>query len=150
MEDEITKTYVERKYNGVFTSNSVIEEIDDREPLKIKNDGKILGFRFFNRNIGILDGKQFYISEAYNYSNWIIFGKRMSVDEIINKYKNSNNMKYKMLVRKLEKDSNCKYYCYVPLIDYYVKMDEGDMTFEEVVCDRISENDVQIKKYVKK
>ena len=49
--EKITKTYVEKLYKGLLFSESLIEEVEDRNPINIENDGKILGFRFLIKNI---------------------------------------------------------------------------------------------------
>ena len=44
---KIVKNYIEKLYKGVFFSDYTIDEVNERNPLKIKNDLKMQGFRFF-------------------------------------------------------------------------------------------------------
>ena len=46
--EKVTKSYVEKNYRGLLFSESSIKEVDERNPMKVENDGSMQGFRFFD------------------------------------------------------------------------------------------------------
>ena len=44
--EKVKKSYVEKIYRGVLFSESSISEVEERDPMKIENDGNMQGFRF--------------------------------------------------------------------------------------------------------
>lgn len=72
--EKVVKSYVEKIYSGIFVSESSIEEVLERDSMKIKNDGKMQGFRFYDKEHA-LDGRSLYDGEVSNYSNWIFLVK---------------------------------------------------------------------------
>lgn len=76
MEKQI-KHYVQKVYIRIVVNVSVEEEITERNPKLVKNDGEIQCFRFFDKDIN---------GEKQNYSNWVYFGKRLSLKEVKEKY----------------------------------------------------------------
>ena len=110
--------FVQKIYKNVILF-PVEEKVNERNPQNIKNDGKIQCFRFFDKNTKN--------EESQNYSNWICFGKRMSLSEVKRKYE--NNFDLENLVHKLEQKS-CKFVCYTQTGDF-LPLQDGDMTYEE-------------------
>lgn len=126
---KITKTYVEKIYRGLLFSESSIKEVTERNPMQIENDGKMQGFRFYDKEY-VVDGEKTYDGEKSNYSRWIYFGKRYSLDEIKAKY--GNNPDYRILISNME----CNGYNYVchTQAGSFLPMEEGDMTFAEYIA----------------
>ena len=60
--EKVTKSYVEKSYRGLLFSEGSIKEVDERNPMKVENDGSIQGFRFFDIDYILDDGKT-YASE---------------------------------------------------------------------------------------
>ena len=143
---KITKTYVEKIYRDLLSSRSLIEEVAERNPMQIKRDGKTQGFRFFDREY-IVNGGIGYDGETSNYSNWIYFGKRFSLDEIIAKY--GNNRNYRTLISDM-KYNGYNYVCYTQAKDF-LPMEEGDMTFAEYIAKHSKKkNEIQMFENLKK
>ena len=54
--EKITKTYVEKIYRGLLFSESSIKEVAERNPMQVENDGKMQGFRFYDKEY-VVDGE---------------------------------------------------------------------------------------------
>ncbi|NMA50438.1 MAG: hypothetical protein GX951_01120 [Mollicutes bacterium] len=106
--EKLNKSYVEKIYWGIIVSEPVIEEVVERDPTKIDNDGKMQGFRFFDRE-EVIDGEKTYYGERTNVSNWIFFGERLSLDQVKVKY--GDNSDYRTLINNMEINS-IKYVCH--------------------------------------
>ena len=92
-----TKSYVEKQYKAEFMSYKRIEEqVLERDPMKIENDGEMECFRFFDREFTLDDGRDFLLDpvkdpefheiinvEKSNFSSWIYFGERLSYSEFL-------------------------------------------------------------------
>ena len=124
--EKITKTYVEKIYRGLLFSESSIKEVAERNPMQVENDGKMQGFRFYDKEY-VVDGEKTYDGEKSNYSKWIYFGKRYSLDEIKAKY--GNNPDYRILISNME-GNGYNYVCHTQA-GSFLPMEEGDMTFAE-------------------
>ena len=83
---KIKKSFVEKIYKGLIFNDTLVDEVQKRDPMLIKNDGKMVGFRFFDQEL-IVDGDNIYKGNKSNYSDIVYFGKRYTKDEILNKYK---------------------------------------------------------------
>lgn len=127
--EKITKTYVEKIYAGVLFSESLVEEVAKRDPLKIENDGEMQGFRFYDKEFIIDDGETFD-GKKTNYSNWIYFGKRYSFDEIKAKY--GNDPDYRILISNME-NNDYDYVCHTQ-VGSFLPMKDGDMTIDEYIA----------------
>ena len=95
--EKVTKSYVEKIYRGILFSESSISEVEERDPMQVANDGKMEGFRFYDKEF-VVDGDKSYDGDKSNFpnwiyyiermsfksniSNWIYFGKRMSLEEV--------------------------------------------------------------------
>ena len=109
----MNRTFVEKKvsFNVV---KPVISEIESRNPELVKDDGKTIGFRYFD----VVNG------ETTNYSPWIYFGEILTIDDIKAQYKNVD-----VLVATME--SKGIYYLCKTTPGYFMTMNDGDMTYEE-------------------
>ena len=128
---KVTKSYIEKIYRGIFVSEASTIEVIKRDPMQIKNDGKMQGFRFYDKEF-VVDGKKSYEGEITNYSNWIYFGKRLSLNEVKRLY--GNNPDYRILIRNME-NNNYQYVCHTQ-VGSFLPMEEGDMTFDELVVQK--------------
>lgn len=127
MQKEI-KSYVEKIYSGKFSNNCVTEEVEERDPMRIINDGKIKGFRFYDKEY-IIDKDICFYGKKINISGWIYFGKKISFDKIKRRY--SGNKKYQDLINIME-NNHYSYLCYTQS-GSFIGMNEEDKLFEEVV-----------------
>ena len=53
--EKVTKSYVEKIYRGILFSESSISEVEERDPMQVANDGKMEGFRFYDKEF-VVDG----------------------------------------------------------------------------------------------
>lgn len=127
----VIKHYVEKIYKGMFFNETKIKEMKERDPLKIENDGKMQGFRFYDREYHIRNG-QSYAGKSSNYSNWVLFGERLSLNEIKEKY--GNNINYMTLIHNME-DNDYKYACFTQ-VGAFLPMDDGDITYDELINEK--------------
>ncbi len=143
--EKITKTYVEKLYGkiskGSFVGESLVNEVEKRNPMEIKNDDKIQGFRYFDVEY-IVDDKKVYTGNKQKYSNWIFFGKRYSLEEIKKTY--GNLFEYKELINDIEL-IGYKYVCLTQTLSI-VPMDEGDLTYDEYIKDKKKDKEKIAKK----
>lgn len=138
--EKVTKSYVEKIYRGLLFSNPSVEEVEERDPKKIKNDGSMQGFRFYDKEF-IVDGEKTYDGETSNYSNWIYFGKRLSLDEIKTQY--GNNPDYKILISNME-NNNYQCVCHTQA-GSFLPMKDGDKTYEELVSEKEEDKESKAK-----
>ena len=138
--EKVTKSYVEKIYRGILFSEPSITEVEERDPMKIENDGKMQGFRFYDKEF-VVDGEKSYDGDKSNFSNWIYFGKRMSLEEIKNQYGNDSN--YSILISNME-NNNYQYVCHTQA-GSFLPMEEGDMTFDELVAAKVQDKESKAK-----
>lgn len=137
---KVTKSYVEKIYRGLLVSESSVAEVEERDPMKVANDGKMQGFRFYDKEF-VVDGKKSYDGEKSNYSSWVYFGKRLSLDEIKEQY--GNNPDYSILIGNME-GNNYQFVCRTQ-VGSFLPMNEGDMTFDELVAKKEQDKEAQAK-----
>ena len=138
--EKVTKSYVEKIYRGILFSEPSVEEVTERDPMKVENDGSMQGFRFYDKEF-VVDGEKSYDGETSNYSNWIYFGKRLSLEEIKAKY--GNNPDYRILISNME-GNNYKYVCHTQA-GSFLPMEEEDMTFDELVAQKEQDKESKAK-----
>lgn len=122
--DKIIRTYVQKSYRGILFSDVKTEEVTERDPLKIENDGVMQGFRFYDQRF-VIDGTTQYTGEMFNYSNWIYFGERLSFEDVLKRY--SDNQ---ILINNMKDTYN--YVCHTQA-GSFLPLDDGDMTYDEYV-----------------
>lgn len=138
--EKVTKSYVEKIYRGLFFSEPSVAEVTERDPMQIKNDGQMQGFRFYDKEY-VVDGEKRYDGETKNYSNWIYFGKRLSLDEIKAQY--GNNPDYRILISNME-GNGYQYVCHTQA-GSFLPMEQGDMTFDELVAQKKQDKESKAK-----
>ena len=136
--EKVTKSYVEKIYRGILFSESSIAEVEERDPMQVENDGKMQGFRFYDKEF-VVDGEKSYDGDKSNFSNWIYFGKRMSLEDVKTQY--GNDSSYSILISNME-NNNYQYVCHTQA-GSFLPMEEGDMTFDELVA--VKEQDKETK-----
>lgn len=141
--EKVTKSYVEKIYRGLLFSDSSVTEVTERDPMKIVNDGQMQGFRFYDKEF-VVDGEKSYDGEKSNYSNWIYFGKRLSLDEIKAQY--GSDPDYRILISNMV-NNHYQYVCYTQ-VGSFLLMNESDMTFEELVAQK--EQNEEYRKHLNK
>lgn len=138
--EKVTKSYVEKIYRGLLFSEPSTEEVTERDPMKVKNDGSMQGFRFYDKEF-VVDGEKSYDGETSNYSNWIYFGKKLSLAEIKDQY--GNNPDYRILISNME-GNGYQYVCHTQA-GSFLPMGEGDMTFDELVAQKEQDKESKAK-----
>lgn len=138
--EKVTKSYVEKIYRGILFSEPSIAEVEERDPMQVANDGKMQGFRFYDKEF-VVDGEKSYDGDKSNYSNWIYFGKRMSLEEVKAQY--GNDSSYSILISNME-NNNYQYVCHTQA-GSFLPMEEGDMTFDELVAAKEQDKEDQAK-----
>lgn len=154
--EKVTKSYVEKIYRGILFSESSISEVEERDPMQVANDGKMEGFRFYDKEF-VVDGDKSYDGDKSNFpnwiyyiermsfksniSNWIYFGKRMSLEEVKAQY--GNDSSYSKLISNME-NNNYQYVC-LTQAGSFLPMEEGDMTFAELVAAKEQDKEAQAK-----
>lgn len=138
--EKVTKSYVEKIYRGILFSEPSIAEVEERDPMQVANDGKMQGFRFYDKEF-VVDGEKSYDGDKSNYSNWIYFGKRMSLEEVKAQY--GNDSSYSTLISNME-NNNYQYVCHTQA-GSFLPMEEGDMTFDELVAAKEQDKEAQAK-----
>lgn len=139
--EKVTKSYVEKIYRGILFSESSVSEVTERDPMQVINDGTMQGFRFYDKDF-VLDGEKSYDGEKSNFSNWIYFGKRMSLEEVKSQF-GHDSKNYRILISNME-NNNYKYVCHTQ-VGSFLPMEEGDMTYEELVSQKEQDKEVQAK-----
>lgn len=118
------KYFVQKLYKNLLT---VDEEIITKNPNNIKKDNNLLGIRYYEQEIITIDGKT-YQGIKENYSPWIYFGKRMSIEQVKNLCKINSNFN---LTLKLMEENNINYICFTQL-GTYIPLEADNLTFEEL------------------
>lgn len=139
--EKVTKSYVEKIYRGILFSESSVSEVTERDPMQVVNDGTMQGFRFYDKDF-VLDGEKSYDGEKSNFSNWIYFGKRMSLEEVKSQF-GHDSKNYRILISNME-NNNYKYVCHTQ-VGSFLPMEEGDMTYDELVSQKEQDKEVQAK-----
>ena len=138
---KIKKSFVEKIYKGLIFNDTLVDEVQKRDPMLIKNDGKMVGFRFFDQEL-IVDGDNIYKGNKSNYSDIVYFGKRYTKEEILNKYK--YNPKYNTLIFNM-KDHYAKYFCETQTGSHY-PMGDNDITYDELILKKKKNIEEETKK----
>lgn len=138
--EKVKKSYVEKIYRGVLFSESSISEVEERDPMKIENDGKMQGFRFYDKEF-VVDGEKSFDGEKSNFSKWIYYGKRLSLDEVKAQY--GNNPDYRILISNME-GNGYQYVCHTQA-GSFLPMQEGDMTFDELITQKEQDKESKAK-----
>ena len=138
--EKVTKSYVEKIYRGLLFSDSSVAEVTERDPMKVKNDGQMQGFRFYDKEF-VVDGEKSYDGEKSNYSNWIYFGKRLSLTEIKAQY--GNDPDYRILISNME-NNHYQYVCHTQA-GSFLPMEEKDMTFDELIAQKEQDKETKAK-----
>ena len=138
--EEVTRSFVQKIYEGFVLSSSISEEVSIKDPMKIKIDKMMQGFRFYDRDCLIYEGKEYY-GDKKNYSDWIFIGKRLSLEEFIDKY--GNNESWKTLI-EIMKINGFKYVCDTS-VGIFLPMGDNDITYDEYIQKINRENPEKIK-----
>lgn len=138
--EKVTKSYVEKIYRGLIVSETSTTEVAERDPMKIANDGSMQGFRFYDKEF-VIDGNKSYDGETSNYSNWIYFGRRMSLEQVKELY--GNNPDYRILISNME-NNNYEYVCHTQ-VGSFLPMENGDMTFDELIAQKEQDKESKAK-----
>lgn len=108
------KTFIEKKKANKPVIPE-ISEVESRNHELVEDDGKTIGFRYFDQDIK---------GEKFNYSPWIYFGEILTIADIKAQYKN-----VEVLIANMENHgiySLCK-----TTPGYFMTMSDDDMTYEE-------------------
>lgn len=117
------KSYVEKFY---INGKSSIEEVKYRLPELIKNDGEMIGFRFFNQEF-LINGKSRHALKKYNFSEYFYFGKRLNLSEVKEQF--GNNKDYEIFISNME-NNGYDSFCYTQ-VGILVVLEDGDQIYDE-------------------
>lgn len=124
--EKIKKSYVEKIYRGLLFSESVIDEVESRDPLLVEDDGSMQGFRFYDQEKILYAGRTF-VGDNSNFSPWYFLGDRLSIEEV--KELSKHNKGLNILVSNMEYNK-IPYVC-LTRVGSYLPMGEKDMTIDE-------------------
>ena len=94
---KVIKSYAEKICSRSLISDIKIEEVKSKEPELFLNDNIVQAIRFYDIEY-IIDKDKTYSSEKENVTNWIYYGRRMSVAELKRIY--GNDPKYSNLTKE--------------------------------------------------
>lgn len=123
-----TKKYVEYLYPGLIVSETSREEVDHHDPTKVHERKNVIGFRFVEQEFIISDGEEF-IGKEKNCTNWYYIGKRLTLDEVKERFK--NDPKYSILISNME--NNHIHSVCMTRFGNFMPMENGDVTLEEYI-----------------
>lgn len=125
---KVIKSYAEKICSRSLISDIKIEEVKSKEPELFLNDNIVQAIRFYDIEY-IIDKDKTYSSEKENVTNWIYYGRRMSVAELKRIY--GNDPKYSTVISTAEV-SGCEYVC-ITKCGVVLLMNDTDITFEEYI-----------------
>ena len=125
---KVIKSYAEKICSRSLISDIKIEEVKSKEPELFLNDNIVQAIRFYDIEY-IIDKDKTYSSEKENVTNWIYYGRRMSVAEL--KRIHGNDPKYSTVISTAE-ESGCEYVCITKRGVVLLVNDTG-ITFEEYI-----------------
>lgn len=118
-----TKSYVLMEYE----LSTQTEEVEERDPSKIEDDGFMHCFRFFDISY-IEDNGLLYKTKKYNYSNRVYFGTRYNLKDFIETYSSIIPNLVKSYVK-----NNCDNICLIRNSGLTcVPLNDGDLVYSEV------------------
>ena len=118
--EKYAKSYVEIICNTMATR---CEEVAERDPFAIKNDGFINGFRFFDISY-IEDDGLIYESKKHNYSKNVYFGERLTVPEMLERFSRLTNF--------IDLGKPDATYCVFNSGDF-IMLNDDDITYDELM-----------------
>lgn len=119
--------YVELVSIGLVFGEPKDVEVESRNPLDITCDDSVDCFRFFDQPI-VVDGNDTYYGDACNFTNWVYFGERITLDEF--KALKGDDFSTEMKIESL-KERGIEYVCHTRN-NRFLEMRIGDKTFDEV------------------
>ena len=139
---KVTKSYIAKKYPGFIFANMKISPVKERNPMKVKNDGEMIGFYYYDKDT-IIDGNKRHYSNNYNCSKWIIYGdERLNLEEVIKM--DAGTGIYDTLIFNME-NNNIKYVCKTQ-VGAFEALEDGDMTFNEYLALKV--NNMTLEEYL--
>lgn len=129
--EKVIRTYVEKLYcgsvNEIFT-----EEVEDRDPTKVKTDNLMEGFCFYDRECTFDEEKGEILGKSFNRSKFIYCGERISLEAMKKACEKDSQYDYfKKIIRTMEMNGN-KYACYTQGGCLHI-MKKGEMTYNELI-----------------
>ena len=129
--EKVIKSYVEKVSTMGLCNNIIIEEIAERNPQLVENDGDSFVFWFFDKEMTVDNGRVVdweYKNNSINY----FFGERISLDELKKMY--TTDPQYAFLESKIiEMERNdSMFVCHTQDGGYHIMNDE-DMTYDEAI-----------------
>ena len=73
-------SYIEKIYPGE-PFRSEIAPVKERDPFKVRDNGKMIGFRFFDEPHYVRN-EDHYVGNKQNYSNYVFYGTRESFADV--------------------------------------------------------------------
>lgn len=141
---KIKKSYVEKDYKF---GGKTVTEISNRNPLDVEKEERLYRFRFYDQEF-IIDNEKIYEGPKENFSVWIYFGKRTSLNEVLAKYGpglECSILLSKMASKHLKETSTHNYVC---LTDdgYLEPMEDDSIAFNEIVTTQEKKRNILTRK----
>lgn len=132
--EKTTKKYVEYLYPGLLVAETSSVEIEHDDPMKVKVEKPVIGFRFYEKDFVNADGEQFE-GKIKNRTNWFYIGERLTLKEVQRRF--GRLAKYETLISNME----CNQIASVCMTAYgnFMPMEEGDLTLAEYIAEHDKE-----------
>ena len=124
--EKVVKTFAEKGYRPGFLYEKKYEEVAERDPNLFLDDEKIIFVRFFDQEVTI-DGEEVTYGEEMNESDYIYYGQRKTLDDLIREF--GNNPEYKPLIDDMKR-RGIESVCFTR-VGGSVPMYEGEVTLDE-------------------
>lgn len=146
--EKTIKKYVEYLYPGIIASETSSVEIDHNDPMKVEIENDSVGFRFYEQDV-VLDGKEEFIGNVKNKSNWFFLGTRITFEEVQKRF--GHDPAYKTLIRNMKYNDISS----VCMTEYgnFMPMANDDVTLDEYIAKHSKEKNAMkmfenLKKHV--
>ena len=140
--DYYKDSFVHKNYPNNYYG--VIEEVEERNPFNIEDDGQMISFNFYDREVWD-GGSESWIISNTNFSGIIYFGKRYTYEELLNMYKNMSlkdrlvelyrTINYMPTIHKALKfmeSNDLKIIC-IDRFNGYHQINDNDITYDELM-----------------
>lgn len=148
------RIYIEKLYYDLLCNKPSFDIVEEKDPYAVVNDGIMQGFRFFDVEDYNSESERF-VCRRVDYSNWVYFGKRLSLDEFKSEYYKalSENKKDKFIIRNplifndidllsFIEERGYKYVCFTQK-GTFLPMHDEDITYDELLQLKKENNDVK-------
>lgn len=94
--------YIQKLYPGILFSETINKPIDHRNYKNIVKEDRCYGFRFYDVEKTISEDGRELTSEPFNFSCFHYYGKKYSLDEVIEKFPNEKTLIANMKINQYD------------------------------------------------